>query len=43
MIAPLLPGADKLADMLKGTVDPALIDRYNYYYADWAYKKHGME
>jgi DNA repair photolyase len=43
MIAPLLPWADKLAIMLKGVVDHALIDRYNYYYADWAYKKYGME
>ncbi len=43
MIAPLLPGADKLAELLKGTVDHVLIDRYNYYYAHWAYKKYGME
>jgi len=43
MVAPMLPGADRLADMLKGKVDHALIDRYNYCYADRAYKKHGME
>jgi DNA repair photolyase len=43
MIAPLLPHADGLADMLKGKVDHALIDRYNYHYADWAYKKYGMQ
>jgi DNA repair photolyase len=43
MVAPMLPGADRLADMLKGKVDHALIDRYNYFYADWAYKRHGME
>lgn len=43
MVAPMLPGADGLADMLKGKVDHALIDRYNYYYADWVYKKYGME
>ena len=43
MIAPLLPHAEGLADMLKGRVDHALIDRYNYHYADWAYKKHGMQ
>jgi DNA repair photolyase len=42
MIAPLLPRADGLVDMLKGKVDHVLIDRYNYHYADWAYKKHGM-
>jgi DNA repair photolyase len=43
MIAPLLPHADGLVNMLKGTVDHVLIDRYNYHYADWAYKKHGMQ
>lgn len=43
MVAPMLPGADGLADMLKGKVNHALIDRYNYYYADWVYKKYGME
>ncbi len=43
MIAPLLPHAEGLADMLKGAVDHVLIDRYNYHYADWAYKKHGMQ
>ena len=43
MVAPMLPGAEGLADLLKGSVDHALIDRYNYHYADQAYKKHGME
>jgi DNA repair photolyase len=43
MIAPLLPHADGLVDMLKGAVDHVLIDRYNYHYADWAYKEHGMQ
>jgi DNA repair photolyase len=42
MIAPILPGADRLADKLRGRADYALIDRYNYHYADWAYKKYGM-
>ncbi len=42
MVAPLLPHAEGLAAMLKGKVDHALIDRYNYHYADWAYKKYGM-
>ncbi len=42
MIAPLLPHADGLVDLLKGTVDHVLIDRYNYHYADQAYKEHGM-
>jgi hypothetical protein len=43
MIAPLLPHADGLVEMLKGAVDHVLIDRYNYHYADWAYKKYGIQ
>ncbi len=43
MVAPMLPNAYGLVDMLKGKVDHVLIDRYNYHYADWAYKKHGMQ
>jgi DNA repair photolyase len=43
MVAPILPGAQGLADVLKGKVDHALIDRLNYHYADWVYKKHGMQ
>lgn len=43
MIAPLLPHAEGLADILKGAVDNVLLDRYNYHYADWAYKKYGMQ
>jgi DNA repair photolyase len=43
MIAPMLPGAWELVDMLKGKVDHVLIDRYNYHYADRTYKKHGVE
>jgi DNA repair photolyase len=43
MVAPMLPGAEGLAALLKGSVDHALIDRYNYHYADRAYKEHGME
>ena len=42
MVAPLLPEAEGLADLLKGSVDHALIDRYNYHYADQAYRKHGL-
>jgi DNA repair photolyase len=42
MIAPLLPHAEGLVDMLKDRVDHVLIDRYNYHYADRAYKEHGM-
>ena len=43
MVAPMLPGAEALAALLKGKVDHALIDRYNYHYADRAYKEHGMQ
>jgi DNA repair photolyase len=42
MVAPMLPHAEGLADLLAGKVDHALVDRYNYHYADWVYKKHGM-
>jgi DNA repair photolyase len=43
MIAPLLPGAEGLVALLKDTVDYVLIDRMNYHYADWVYRKHGLE
>lgn len=43
MVAPMLPHAEGLVDMLKGKADHALIDRYNYHYADRAYKEHGMQ
>lgn len=43
MIAPLLPGAEGLAGMLKGKVAHVLIDRLNYHYADALYKKYGMQ
>ena len=43
MIAPLLEGVEGLASGLKGRVDYVLIDRMNYHYADWVYRKFGME
>jgi DNA repair photolyase len=43
MIAPVLPGAEGLAALLKGKVDYVLIDRMNYHYADWVYRKYGLE
>ncbi len=43
MIAPLLPGAERLPELLAGKVDYVLIDRMNYHYADWLYHKHGMD
>jgi len=42
MIAPLLPGAEELAALLSDKVDHVLIDRMNYHYADWVYKKYGL-
>jgi hypothetical protein len=29
--------------MLKDNVDQILIDKMNYHYADWVYKKHGIQ
>lgn len=43
MIAPLLPGAEELTNILKGKVDYIIIDRMNYHYADWVYKKYNLE
>jgi DNA repair photolyase len=43
MIAPLLPGAEGLADLLVGKVDHVLIDHMNYTYGLWVYRKHGLE
>jgi DNA repair photolyase len=43
MIAPVLPGAEGLAELLKGKIDYVLIDRMNYHYADWVYRNYGME
>lgn len=43
MIAPILPGAEGLIGELEGKVEYVILDRMNYHYADWAYKKHGMQ
>jgi len=43
MIAPLLPKAQGLVALLSGKVDYVLIDMMNYHYADWVYRKHGLE
>jgi DNA repair photolyase len=42
MIAPMLPGAEGLPELLKGKIDYILIDRMNYSHADWVYREHGM-
>ncbi|MFC1927944.1 radical SAM protein [Chloroflexota bacterium] len=43
MIAPMLPGAEGLAAQLSGKVDYVLIDRMNYRYGDWAYRRYHLE
>lgn len=43
MIAPMLPGAEDLAMPLAGRVDHVILDRMNYHYADWVYRKYGLE
>jgi len=43
MIAPILPGAEELAKLLEGRVDHVILDRMNYHYADWVYRKYGLE
>lgn len=43
MIAPILPKAEDLVDQLRGRVDCVLIDRMNYHYADWVYRKYKLE
>jgi DNA repair photolyase len=43
MIAPMLPGAEGLAVQLGRKVDYVLIDRMNYNYGDWVYRKHHLE
>jgi len=43
MIAPLLPKAEGLVPKLKGKVDYVIIDKMNYHYADWIYKKYQWE
>jgi DNA repair photolyase len=43
MVAPMLPGAEGLAELLRGKIDSIIIDRMNYHYADWVYRKYGLE
>ncbi len=43
MLAPMLPGVETLPEMLAGKVDYIRIDRMNYHYADWVYRKYGLE
>jgi len=43
MIAPLLPKAEGLAAQLSGRVEYVLIDKMNYHYADWVYRRYKLE
>ncbi len=43
MIAPILPGAENLVELLAGKVDSVILDRMNYHYADWVYRKYGLQ
>ena len=43
MIAPLLPKAEGLASILPGKTSSVLVDRLNYRYADWVYKRYHLE
>jgi DNA repair photolyase len=43
MIAPLLPGAERLPELLAGKAAYVLVDRMNYNHGDWVYRKHGLQ
>lgn len=43
MIAPMLPEAEALPDLLAGSVDYVRLDRLNYHDADRVYRQHGLE
>lgn len=42
MIAPVLPGAEKLPELIRDIVDYIIIDKLNYHYADWVFKKYKL-
>jgi DNA repair photolyase len=43
MIAPILPKAEGLPELLAGKVDHVILDRMNYHYGDWVYRKYGLQ
>jgi DNA repair photolyase len=43
MIAPMLPGAEGLPELLAGNVEYVRLDRMNYHYADWVYRKNNLQ
>ena len=42
MIAPILPGAEDLVELLAEKIDYVIMDRMNYNHADWVYQKYGL-
>ena len=43
MIAPILPNTEDLIAQLSGKVDYVLLDKMNYHYADWVYRKYKLD
>ena len=43
MIAPILPGAENLPELLAGKIDYVIFDRMNYNHSDWVYRKYHLE
>jgi DNA repair photolyase len=43
MIAPLLPKAEDLIAEIADKTSYVIVDKMNYHYADWVYKKYGLE
>lgn len=43
MIAPILPGAEDLPELLAGKIDYLILDRMNYNHSDWVYRKYHLE
>jgi hypothetical protein len=38
----MLPGAEDLPELLTGKADHVILDRMNYHYGDWVYRKYGL-
>lgn len=43
MIAPILPHCEGLIVKLRGKVDYVIIDRMNYHYSDWVYRRYELD
>ena len=43
MIAPMLPGAEDLPELLADKIDYVIVDRMNYNHANWVYEKYGLQ